>query len=267
MSDQNAPPPAAEPVEEYLDRLLLTLPGPPRQVRRTLAEVEAHLQDAVAEGLAAGLPEPQAQAAAVARIGPVHATAGRPALLTAPLMALLRRIVLSGALIGAVGLIAFGCSAGISWALAVAHGGTFVTAPFPAGSYSQADCARWLAGDPGARDCLAAMTADHVGDIVLSGAAGLVAGLALLALSWWLRRRWQDHATRTALPAGSAEAAGAALALLVMIATLGGGIDAELVQRGIGAGQLFSLAVAALGAAAFFGLRLRQVTGLRPASA
>jgi hypothetical protein len=59
-----------DPVEDYLDRLLVTLNGHPRQVRQTLAEVEAHLRDAVAEGIAAGLPEADAGAAAVQRIGP-----------------------------------------------------------------------------------------------------------------------------------------------------------------------------------------------------
>jgi hypothetical protein len=42
-----------EPVEDYLDQLLLTLGGSPRQVRHTLAEVEEHLRDVVAEGTAA----------------------------------------------------------------------------------------------------------------------------------------------------------------------------------------------------------------------
>ena len=55
----------ADAVEDYLDRLLVTLSGSPRQVRYTLAEVEAHLHDAVAEGMAAGLTEPEAQAQAV----------------------------------------------------------------------------------------------------------------------------------------------------------------------------------------------------------
>ena len=44
-------------IEDYLDRLLVSLSGSPRQVRHSLAEVEAHLRDAVAEGVAAGLPE------------------------------------------------------------------------------------------------------------------------------------------------------------------------------------------------------------------
>jgi hypothetical protein len=258
VSEPNSAPGADEPVEDYLDRLLLTLSGSPRHVRHTLAEVDAHLHDAVAEGVAAGLSEPDAQAAAVARIGPLHAVTGRTALFSRP-AALIRRITLSGSFVGGVALVAFGISGAISWLLAAVRGGTFVTAPFPPGSYSQADCARWLAADPGTRSCLQAMTYDHVGDILLSSLAAGVVGLMILLAFWWMRRRWQDRATLTALPAGSAEAVGAVLALLVMVFTLGTAIDAEMVQRGVGAGQPFSLAAAALGAAAFFGLRFRRV--------
>ena len=79
MTGGTAGPPG-DLIEDYLDRLLVSLSGSPRQVRHTLAEVEAHLRDAVAEGIAAGLPEETAQVQALERIGPVHAVTGRPAL-------------------------------------------------------------------------------------------------------------------------------------------------------------------------------------------
>ena len=90
-------------IEDYLDRLLVSLSGSPRQVRHTLAEVEAHLRDAEAEGIAAGLPPETAQVQALERIGPVHAVTGRPALLTRPSAALLRRLTLTAALVGGPG--------------------------------------------------------------------------------------------------------------------------------------------------------------------
>ena len=100
------------------------------------------------------------------------------------------------------------------------------------------------------------MTADHVGDIILQGfAAGIVGLLALMAF-WSMRRRWQDRGTRTALPVGSAEAVGAILAVMVSATGLVMALDIEMVQRGQGAGQPLSIAVAALGAAAFFAIRL-----------
>src|SRR5436190_1000428 len=102
MSGGTADAPS-DPIEDYLDRLLVSLSGSPRQVRHTLAEVEAHLRDAVAEGVAAGLPEETAQAQALERIGPVHAVTGRPAFFTRPSAALLRRITLTCALVGGAG--------------------------------------------------------------------------------------------------------------------------------------------------------------------
>ena len=254
-----------EPVEDYLDGLLLTLPGSAREVRRTLAEIEAHLHDAVTEGVATGLTQTEAEAAAIARVGPIHAITGRTSQFSRPATALLRRTALAGFLVGGVALVACGISGAISWAMAAIRGGTFVTAQFPPGSYTQADCVRWLAGDPSARTCVAAMTADHVGDIVLHGiAGGFVGALALLAF-WVLRTKWQDRSTLTALPVGSAEAAGAILAFLVAAASLLVWANVETVQRGLGAGQPLSIAIAAMGAAAFFAIRLYRSAKARAA--
>lgn len=256
MNDAPAEYAADDPVEDYLDRLLLTLSGPPRYVRHTLAEVEAHLHDAVAAEVALGASQADAERAAVQRMGPVQGVTGRSATFARPTAAVVRRAALAGCLVGGVALVAYGVSAGISWVLAAIRGGTFVTAPFPPGSYTSSDCARWQAGDPSAHSCVAAMTADHVGDIVLQGfAAGIVGLLALMAF-WSMRRRWQDRGTRTALPVGSAEAVGAILAVLVSATGLAMALDIELVQQGQGAGQPLSIAVAALGAAAFFAIRL-----------
>lgn len=251
-----------EPVEEYLDKLLLTLSGSPRQVRRTLAEVEAHLHDAVAEEQAAGKSQRDAEAAAVARIGAVQVVTGHPAQFSRPAAALLRRAALAGSLIGGVALVAFGISGAIAWAMAAWRGGRFLTAPFPAGSYTSADCARWLAGDHSTHSCITAMTYDHVGEILTTSLAGGILGLLTLAAHWWMRRRWQDRGTLTALPIGSAEAVGAILALLVALGTLGNGVDLELVQRGQGAGQMFSLGIAALAAAIYFAVRLVRLAVL-----
>jgi hypothetical protein len=245
-----------EPVEAYLDQLLLSLRGTPRQVRRTLAEIEAHLGDAVADGVAAGMTEHEAQQAAVDRIGPVGAVSRSRPLPSGPAAALVRRIALSGSLVGGVGLVALALSAPLSWLLAVIRGGAFLTAPFPPGSYTRADCARWLAGQQATHSCVRAMIADHVFDILRNDAAAGVAGLGLLIAYRVLRHRWQDRATITVLPAGTAEAAGAVLAALVAVASFGQAVDAVTAQRGLGAGEPLSVCAAALGAAAFFAVRL-----------
>jgi hypothetical protein len=250
--------PPASPVEDYLDRLFATLSGSPRQVRHTLAEVEAHLRDAVAEGVAAGLAEPEAEAQAVARMGPVHGVTGRAPALARPSVALARRLALTAALVGGAGFLAIGGAGVVARVLLAAKGATFLTAPFPPGSYTRADCARWLAANPGTHSCVTAMLADHAGDFLLQATAAGLLGLIALAAYHTLRQRWQDHATLTALPAGTAQALGTALAALAAVACLGQAVDAEAVQHGIGAGGPWSLGVAATVAAAGFAVALHR---------
>jgi len=248
----------ADAVEDYLDRLLTTLSGSPRQVRHTLAEVEAHLHDAVAEGMAAGLTEPEAQAQAVQRMGPVAGVTGQPAGLARPSLALARRLTLTAALIGGAGLVAVGGAGLVARVLLAAKGDAYLTAPWPQASYTRADCARWLAGYPGTRSCVTAMLADHAGDFLLQATAAGLLGLLALAGYFALRRRWRDRATLTALPAGTAEALGTALAAVAAVACFGTAFDTEVTQRGIGAGQPWSLGVAAAAAAAVFAVALHR---------
>lgn len=248
-------------IEDYLDLLLVSLSGSPRQVRHTLAEVEAHLRDAVAEGIAAGLPEETAQAQALERIGPVHAVTGRPAALARPSRALLRRIILTCALVGGAGLVAIGGAGLVGRLLQALKGNLFMTTPFPPGTYTQADCARWLAGDPGTRSCVAAMLADHASDYFLQATACGLLGLLALGAHEFLRRRWSDRATTTALPAGTAELLGATLAGIAAVFFLGQVINLETVQHGVGVGEPLSLGTAATVAAVAFALALRR--GLR----
>jgi len=256
----------ADPVEDYLDQLLITLSGSPRQVRHTLAEVEAHLRDAVDEGVAAGLTQSQAQMLAVARMGPVHEVTGRAPALARPSLALARRIALTGALVGGVGFLAIGAAGLVARVLLAVKGTAFLTAPWPSGSYTRADCSHWLAGDPGTHSCVTAMLADHAGDFLLQATAAGLLGLIALAAYLTLRQRWQDRATRTALPAGTAEALGAVLAALAALACVGQAVDTEMVQHGVGAGVPWSLGAAAAAAAVVFALGLWRALR-RPATA
>jgi hypothetical protein len=250
-------------VEDYLDRLLVCISGSPRQVRHTLAEVEEHLRDAVAEGVAEGLPEPEAQARAVARMGPVTAVAGRRAPVTRPSLGLVRRLVLTAALVGSGGLVAIGAAGLIDRVLAAARGNLFVTAPWPPGTYSRSDCARWLAGDPRTHSCVTAMLADHAWDFLMETATIGLLGLLGTGLYLVLRQRWRDRATLTALPDGAAQLTGAVLAGLAAIFFFGQVIDIENVQHGIGAGQPLSLGIAAAAASAVFGLWLARAVRAR----
>ncbi|MGN6175717.1 MAG: hypothetical protein ACTHPS_22625 [Streptosporangiaceae bacterium] len=245
-------------IEDYLDRLLVSLSGSPRQVRHTLAEVEAHLRDAVAEGIAAGLPEDTAQAQALERIGPVHAVTGRPATVGRPSRALLRRLTLTCALVGGAGLAAIGGAGLVGRLLQAVKGNLFMTTPFPPGAYTQADCARWLAGNPGTRSCVTAMLADHAFDYLLQATACGLLGLLGLTAYLLLRRRWSDRATMTALPPGTAEFLGATLAGIAAVFFLAQVVDLETVQHGVGVGEPLSLGIAAAVTAVSFVLAFRH---------
>jgi MYXO-CTERM domain-containing protein len=247
-----------DPVEAYLDQLLVALPGPPRHVRHTLAEVEAHLLDDVAAGRADGLDEAAARSAAVRRVGPVCGVADRPRFGWRLTPALRRRIALATLLIGGVGGIALGIGGIIGRVVQALWGDNAIAVPFPAGSYSPADCARWLAGYPSAHDCVTAMTADHADDFLRNAAAGGVLGLLALGGYELLRRRWTSRAIATALPAGSEDVLGAGLALLSAVVLFGQGVDAVMVTHGNGSGQPFSLALAATLAGAFFARARRK---------
>ncbi len=252
-----------EVVEDFLDRLLVSLSGSPRRVRHTLAEVEAHLRDAVAEGIAAGMPEAEAQEWAVQRMGPVHTVTGGPAVLSRPSGALIRRLTLTAALVGGAALTAIGAAGLIGRWFQAVKGAAFLTAPWPPGTYTRADCADWLAGDRGTHSCVTAMLADHAGDIMLETTAAGILGLLVLAGYVALRAQWRDRATMTALPPGSAQALGAALAGVAAVACFGMAYNIENTQRGIGAGLPWSLGLAAAVTAVVFGVALLHVR--RPA--
>src|SRR5260370_1334839 len=89
-------------------------------------------------------------------------TPARPRAFARATAAARRRTGAAGSLIGGVALVAVGTPGVLAWALSALRGGAFVTAPFPPRSYTPADCARWLAGDPAAHSCITAMIADHV---------------------------------------------------------------------------------------------------------
>lgn len=256
MNSAAAAEPAGDIIEEYLDRLLGSLTGSPRQIRHTLAEVEAHLREAVAEGTAAGLPERTAQVQALQRIGPAPPAGRSPVIAAWPPAALTRRLVLTAVLIGSAGLIAVGGASLAGRLLLAACGNLFMTAPWPPGSYTQPDCAHWLAGDPGTRSCVAAMLADHAGDFLLEATAAGLLGLIAGACYLFLRSRWRDRATMAALPAGTAEFLGAVLAGAAALVFFGSVADIETVQHGTGAGEPLSLGIAAMVAALVFALAL-----------
>ena len=237
-----ARPAQDDPVEAYLDALLSRSPGTPRQVRRTLAEVEAHLADSVHALQAAGLSEQAARAEAVRRMGSPDGAVDRPwpAGSLWPSRRVRRRLVLAILQLGGIAGLALGLAGVIAAGIQAVWGSSAIATAFPPGAYSQADCRRWLAAYPHSPSCVAAMVADHAFDFQRDAAlAGLLGLLALLARRV-LRRRWAATGS-TAVEL----LIGAGLAAACTLAFAGGGVDAILVTRGQGVGQQASLALAA----------------------
>jgi len=250
----------AEPIEDYLDQLLQTLTGSPRHVRHTLAEVESHLRDSAEAARRGGLDEVAAERLAVLRMGPASDVRDDRRLTRFLPRSRRRRIVLSALFVGSVGGIAIGVAGVIAAIVRAVSGDSAIATPFPSGSYSAADCRRWLRMYPHAGDCVRAMTIDHAFDFLLvCGAAG-VAGVAGAVAFLLLRRRWSDRQTVSSLPRSFDDLAGIALSTIVALAMAGQAADSFLVTKGAGAWQPLSLAIAATAACLFFTARLVPTT-------
>lgn len=243
-----------DPVEAYLDDLLGALRGTARDVRRTLAECEAHLRESVDRGIT---PEQ-----AVASFGSVRDVAAgfnrvhRPATVRAVMSGLAFQIWR----LSAVGLIAIGISGIIAWLAAMVAGTSAVFADAPGTHDSAAACAHFLAVQPAAHTCVAAALLEARDDALVQRWAAGVLGLALLAgWFWWKRRTAVDPRTsdlRAAAALIGLTAFGAAGLFLT-----GYGIDRAVINTG--SGQWISSGAVALAVAMGYAVALwRNVTSL-----
>jgi hypothetical protein len=247
--------PEDDPVEAYLDAVLSCSPGSPRQVRRTLAEVEAHLADSVRTLQAGGLSEPAARAEAVRRMGVPAGAVDRPGWFRLP-RPVRRRLLLAVLQLGGLAGLFLGLAGALAAVIRAVWGASAIATPFPAGSYSQADCRRWLAAYPASHSCGAAMTADHAADFLRDAALACLLGVLALAVRHLLRRRWRGSSGGPLEPL-----VGAGLAALCALAFAGVAFDAVTVTRSQGAGQPISLAVAAGCAAVLLAMAARRSAG------
>jgi hypothetical protein len=247
-----------DPIEVYLDRLLVALPGSPRHVRQTLAELEAHLRDSAERARHDGLGGQAAAVAAVERMGPIQGVVEGRGHRLGLTPARRRRVVLGGLFVGAIGGIAIAVAGVLAGIVRMIAGDRAIGVPFPTGSYSAADCRRWMSAYPHARDCVSAMTIDHANDFLRNAAVAGVCGLIALAAFARLRRRWSSRAVATALPTWSEDVLGCLLSSAATVVLLGQGVDSLMVTHGQGAGQSLCVAVAAAAAAVVFGVRARS---------
>jgi hypothetical protein len=246
------------PVEAYLDELVVGLPrSHPRDLRRMLAEAEAHLRDDVDAGLAAGLTQREAEVTAVQRLGPPRLLVeGEQRRLRPSLGVLARQFATTGLLLGGIGGVAIGVSGVLAWLVRLAAGARVLVDVEPGRVLSAADCARWLAADPGAHSCRDAAVADWVYEVVGYRLILGVLGMVALAVFVLLRHRWVRQDRWSLLPPEVSDTVAAVSFGLAGAWTLGLGINALVIASGHGSGQWFSAAAVALLVAAYFAVRL-----------
>ena len=257
-----------DPVGEYLNMIRGRLRTTPRDAGRILAEAEDHLREAVADGLAAGLTEREAQEAAISSFGSVNAVVRahnarlwrhRPA-------ALLGDLVLAGWKLGSQCLIAVGASGLVVAAMNIVFGRPFTGAAAAGTRFSAASCQYWLSAWHGAHSCAqAAMLEASSDNVVLRLAAG-VAGLLLLktyllARIFLRRRGWEPGMLPDAFfPAAAVCSFGAAFLALswFTVNRLAGNLGPLGFGSMGGPGAFLSGAIVALAVAAAYLLPLRR---------
>jgi hypothetical protein len=245
-----------ELIERYLDELQLRLSGAPREIRRTLREVEEHLHDAMEAGLARGLDAGEAEQQAVAAFGPA---AGVARACNVSTWQLLRSLAAQALALVGVALVAVGLSGAVI-AVMVAAGGRVFAFADPAGTrYSAADCAHWLGQHPGASSCAQAALDEAVSDGLLQrSGAGVVGLIVLAAVAFLAHRNGTSLRALLTRPVAAIVGATAFGAAGVVLTNLGG--NAVLLHAGNGAGQWFAAAgVSVVAALAFAAIALRRM--------
>lgn len=265
LPQHDEPDDVEERLQSYLDELLLALRGRPREARRLLTEVEAHLREAVADGMATGLDGRRAVDAALHRFGPPSAVArGLPR--SAAYLSLAGQMIEAAMLtIGALLLAAGAASVPVAMLAMIGKSG-LVTGDPPVQSVTPGRCQQLFRMVTNT-DCGQALVIHHLQEVVRNHLLGGWLGFVVLGLWWVLHVR---RKTRPAvLPAGFDLIACSTLLGVVGLLLLATGIhDVALGTNStgglLGSGDLLMTGASVLAAAMLAWLALaRQAT--RPA--
>jgi len=221
-------------IDAYLDDLLPRLRGPAHDVRSTLAEAEAHLRDAADADVAAGMDPQDAQRRAISSFGSARevATAANRGVLGVSAAELGQALAGAATRMVAVGLVAIAVATLGARALAGLTSTHFVFGTPSGASLAASQCRHWLAIHPSASTCARAATLENADDTVVFHLGGAILGLAILAVAYFVARRfWRPTAaTRAAIPAGVVPAIGATVFGTVGIALVVAGLSDAMVS-------------------------------------
>lgn len=199
-------PETPEPIEDYLDELLIRGRLGPRATRQLLGEAESHLRETAAGLEQEGYSSLAAELEAVRRFGSPTAMAAAERRALRPTVGQLA--IATGqslTLLAGLGLTAIGVSGLLAWAINAVAGPRFVGAV--PGTYPPQLCHYYQLSHPTAATCRQAAIWETSGDAVSLRLLPGILGLVLLAVFWLWRRA--DRPTG-ALNAVSAVAVGLA---------------------------------------------------------
>ncbi|GAB3614775.1 permease prefix domain 1-containing protein [Humibacter ginsengisoli] len=252
-------------IDGYLDDMLDRLEGTAAERRRMLSEAETHLRDSADSFMRGGMDADAAQSAAIAAFGdaPMIASASnrrRPA-------ELLAAFVRAAAQLGMYGFAAIGVAALLTRGLALVTSTQWVYGA-PAGyRFTAAQCAHWLAVQPGATDCHVAAAMENSDDsflfVLAAAIIGLIVAGVILGAMRLARRRPVRAVAR--LPRSVVAAIGATAFLGAGVALVVAGAVGGIAGGVWGQGVLYTDGVVAL----IFGIvfLVRFLLTIRPVSA
>lgn len=216
--------PAGELLESYLDEVLVCLRGRPRDVRWLLAEVESHLREAIAAGVAAGLSELAATEEALRRFGP-PATVARGQRPWAAYRLVAGQLAEAALLVASLLFAALGAAAIPAGILAVSGNATLVTGDQPGLTATASRC-QYLLHQVRAASCQQALTVHHLTEVLRNHLAAGWAGVVLLGVWWAVHLHRKSRVS--ILPAGFALTVASTLLATVAAFLLAFGILAVL---------------------------------------
>jgi hypothetical protein len=233
-------------IDDYLDDMLDRLEGTPAERRRMLTEAEAHLRDSADAFQRDGRDADAAQTAAIAAFGDAPTIARvanhrRPA-------ELLAACVRAAAQLAVYGFAAIGLGTLLARALALVTSTQWVYGA-PAGyRFTAAQCAHWLAVQPGASTCSTAAALESSDDSFLFVLAAAIIGLVIAGVILATMRLARRHPLRATarLPRTVITAMGATAFLSAGLALAGAGAAHGITRVAWGQGVLYTDGVVAL---------------------
>lgn len=253
-----------EPIENYLDELLLRLRVSPRETRRILIEAESHLRDAADVAEQRGLSREDAEREAVRRFGSADevARAAWTARRLSPLV-VAGQLAWAGLAVGGAVLLAIGVSGALAGLANATLGPRFVGA-LPE-TYPIATCHYYLAAHHTATTCAqAAMLENSQDAVTLRLLAGAI-GVLVVTAAFFVRRRLPGSRVTTSLRDGVLSGVAAIGFTVGTGALVAVALDLAVQHGSGGVGFYLSGALASAGAAGVAArLSYTRLQGVRP---